>query len=65
LDFTSRLRTETNMKITATVREACEMTGLGKTTLYEKIADGSLRSRAVGRRRLIEVESLRQLVEAA
>jgi excisionase family DNA binding protein len=52
------------MKITATVREACQMTGLGKTKLYELIANGKIETTTVGRRRLINVESLRRLVEA-
>lgn len=53
------------MKITATVREACEMTGLGKTKLYELMGNGSLQTTTIGRRRLVKVDSLRQLVEAA
>lgn len=53
------------MKITATIREACSMTGLGKTTLYSRIASGDLETVTIGRRRLVKVESLRQLVEAA
>ena len=53
------------MKLTATVREACEMTGLGKTTLYSLLAQGVVESTTVGRRRLIKVESLRRLLEAA
>lgn len=52
------------MKITATVDEARAMTGLGKTSLYAAISDGRLKSLTVGRRRLINVESLRHLVEA-
>lgn len=52
-------------KLTATVDEARQMTGLGRTTLYAAIADGRLASTTVGRRRLISVASLRQLVEAA
>jgi excisionase family DNA binding protein len=53
------------MKITATVREACEMTGLGKTKLYELMGQGALKTTMVGRRRLVKVESIRALVEAA
>ncbi|MBA3525898.1 MAG: helix-turn-helix domain-containing protein [Sphingomonas sp.] len=53
------------MKLTATVKEACQMTGLGKTTLYDLMARGEIESTTVGRRRLVKVESLRKLVEAA
>ncbi len=52
------------MKMTATVREACEMTGLGKTKIYELMAQGALQSQTVGRRRLVKVDSLRAIVGA-
>lgn len=53
------------MKITATVKEACDMTGLGKTTIYALLDEGKLTSTRIGSRRLIHVESLRKLLEAA
>lgn len=53
------------MKITTTVKGACEMTGLGKTKLYELIANGTVKTATVGRRRLIAVDSIKALVEAA
>lgn len=40
------------------------MTGLGKTAIYQAVNDGRLKATTFGRRRLINVESLRQLVEA-
>lgn len=52
------------MKMTATVKEACEMTGLGKTKIYELLGQKTLQSTTIGRRRLIKVDSLRALVEA-
>lgn len=53
------------MKITATVRDACGMTGLGKTKLYQLIGEGKVDTVTIGRRRLIKVESLKALLEAA
>lgn len=53
------------MKITATIKEACEMSGLGKTTLYARIALGEIATVTVGRRRLVKVDSLLRLLEAA
>jgi len=53
------------MKITATVKEACEMTGLGKTKLYELISSQAIATTTVGRRRLVKVDSLRHFLEAA
>ena len=51
-------------RVTCTVPDACAATGLGKTTIFEKIADGTLESSTVGRRRLISVASLLKLVAA-
>ena len=53
------------MKLTATVREACEMSGLGKTKLYELMNQGKLETTTIGRRRLVKVDSLKSLLEAA
>ncbi|MCW6531178.1 excisionase family DNA-binding protein [Sphingomonas sp. MMSM20] len=53
------------MKITGTVQEAELASGLGKTTIYQKIAEGKLRTVTVGRRRLIVWDSLRAMLEAA
>lgn len=52
------------MKLTATIKEACEITGLGKTTLYNLIATKRVESTTVGRRRLIRMDSLERLLEA-
>ena len=57
--------TETTVKITVTVKDACEMTGLGKTKLYEAIGSGQVATTRIGKRRLVNVESLRQFVGAS
>ncbi len=49
-------------RITCTVREACQASGLGKTKLYELIGNGQLDTMRVGRRRLVKVESLSGLL---
>jgi len=51
-------------KLTCTISEACEMTGLGRTKLYELIGDGHLATTTVGRRRLVVVRSLLSLLES-
>jgi excisionase family DNA binding protein len=51
-------------KLTCTINEACEMTGLGRTKLYELIGDGHLATTTVGRRRLVVVRSLVSLLES-
>ena len=45
------------------VADATRLTGIGKTKLFELIADGTLETTSVGRRRLILYRSLRQLIE--
>ena len=40
------------------IKEACEITGLGRTTLYEAIADGKLARYKVGRRTLFSLKHL-------
>ena len=52
-------------KLTCTINEACEMTGLGRTKLYELIGDGHLATTTVGRRRLVVVRSLLSLLESS
>ena len=46
------------------VAEAAKMIGLGVTTTYSLINEGKLGSVKIGRRRLVRVESIRQLVAA-
>jgi excisionase family DNA binding protein len=50
--------------LTCSISEAIRATGLSRTTLYNKMADGQLRSVKVGTRRLINAASLRALVGA-
>jgi excisionase family DNA binding protein len=50
-------------RLTCTIPEACDATGIGRTKLYELISDGSLEAISVGRRRLITVKSLRDMIE--
>lgn len=49
--------------ITVPVSKAKELSGLGLTTIYDRIKTGELRSTLVGSRRLIFVDSLRALLE--
>jgi excisionase family DNA binding protein len=49
--------------ITVTVPEALRLSGLGRTKLYELIADGTLASTTVGRRRLVSYASLKALLD--
>ncbi|MGM5000115.1 helix-turn-helix domain-containing protein [Tardiphaga sp. 538_B7_N1_4] len=53
-----------SQRFTCTIDEACEATGLGRTKLYELIGAGHLATTTVGRRRLVEVQSLLSLLKA-
>lgn len=51
-------------RIAYSIAEVSVLTGLGKTKLYELIADGELGSRKIGRRRLISASELSRFIEA-
>jgi excisionase family DNA binding protein len=44
--------------ILCTIPEALARTGIGRSFLYERLADGSIRSVKAGKRRLVDVVSL-------
>jgi excisionase family DNA binding protein len=50
-------------RISCTVQEACEATGLGRTKLYALIGTGQLQTTTIGRRRLVMVHSLLSLLQ--
>lgn len=52
-------------KITYTVREACEVSGLSKTTIFHHIKEGRIRFRRVGGRTLIPSDALREFLLGA
>lgn len=48
--------------IAYSIKEACRISSIGKTRLYELINQGCLQVTKVGRRTLVSADSLRQLV---
>jgi excisionase family DNA binding protein len=48
--------------LAVTVRRACDITGLGNTSIYELIKEGRLQTRKIGRRTLVLYSSLEALV---
>ncbi|HJP68173.1 MAG TPA: helix-turn-helix domain-containing protein [Sphingomicrobium sp.] len=50
--------------ITVRIKDACRMTGIGRSKLYELIAAGEIEIVKVGAMTLIPVDSLRQLTGA-
>jgi excisionase family DNA binding protein len=51
-------------RLNCTIAKACEVTGLGRTKIYELIGDGVLTTMTIGRRRLVLVQSILTLIEA-
>lgn len=51
--------------LTVTISDARRATGLGKTKLYELIAEGALSTIKIGRRTLVKTDSIRALVDQA
>jgi excisionase family DNA binding protein len=49
--------------LTVDIPEACRLTGLGRSKLYDLIGSGEIRSVTVGRRRLIPMAALRDWLE--
>lgn len=54
---------EVDRPITVTVPTACTLSGLGATTIWSLISDGTLQTVQVGRRRLVLYESLSHLLK--
>lgn len=50
-------------KLSYSIREACEATSLGRTTVFSYIRSGRIKVRRIGGRTLIPAESLRALIE--
>jgi excisionase family DNA binding protein len=48
--------------LTLTIPKALEVSGLGRTKLYELISSGALKSTTIGTRRLIDYASLKALL---
>lgn len=51
--------------VTVTINTALEVTGLGRTKLYELIAQGIIKTITIGRRRLVVFSSLEELANNA
>jgi excisionase family DNA binding protein len=50
-------------RLICTIDDACEVTGLGRTKLYELIGVGRIVTTTIGRRRLVVVRSLLALLD--
>jgi excisionase family DNA binding protein len=50
--------------LTVRIREACRLTGIGRSKLYELIASGDIEVIKVGSMTLVPVDGLRAFLEA-
>jgi hypothetical protein len=50
-------------RLSCTIDEACQATGLGRTKLYEEMQAGRVETMNVGKRRLVLVRSLVNLID--
>jgi excisionase family DNA binding protein len=57
-----KTRRETPKPVSTTVDDACRVTGLGRTKIYQLISEGKLRTKKIGRRRLIMYASIEALM---
>lgn len=48
--------------LAVSVEETARLTGLGRTFLFALLKDGRLRSLKVGRRRLVPIEAIQELM---
>ena len=53
------------LRLAVSPGEAARISGLGRTTVYEAIGSGALRSLKIGKRRLITIEALTNWLSAA
>jgi len=51
--------------LTVSIKETERLTGLGRNTIFDLLADGRLRSAKIGARRLIIAASIREMIKKA
>jgi excisionase family DNA binding protein len=49
--------------LAVTIGEACRISGLGVTSIYDLLKEGRLQGHKIGRRRLVSYKSLQDLLE--
>ena len=58
------MNTHDNPKLAYSITEAANATSIGRSKLYELIAQGRLETRKIGKRTVIPAASLHRLLEA-
>jgi len=65
LEKAGNIKTPGLPRLTYTAREVQEITGLSPMTIWRKMRSGELKSTKLGGRRLIDAQSLHQLIGVA
>ena len=52
----------TNGRLAYSIKETCDLLGLGKTRVYQIINSGDLKVKRIGRRTLVLADSLHSLI---
>lgn len=55
--------TQSPTPLAYSIADACRVTSIGRTRLYELIGEGRITTRKIGRRTLIPADALRAFVE--
>jgi len=55
--------TDISQALSYTVADACAVTGISRSKLYELIGAGEIDTTTIGRRRLVKAASLRSFIE--
>ena len=63
--LTSDHRASTDPRLAVSPADAARLAGIGRTTLYEALGSGALRSLKIGKRRLITIEALKDWLAVA
>ena len=58
----TRTQREAPKPVSVTIDDTCRLIGLGRTKIYELIGQGKLRTKTIGRRRLVMYASIEALM---
>ena len=64
MDITRSMQPAQGQKLAVSTHEAAHLAGVGRTTIYEAIQSGDLKSLKIGKRRLIRIDALQAWLAA-
>jgi hypothetical protein len=54
-----------HQRVTCSINEACDVSGLGRTSIHYRIKDGTIKTTKVGTRHLVIIRSLLAMLDPA